>query len=97
MPKIVVEGGDGLHETWYLFIELCFEYCLERFEIDIASGVVFFGALGAGIYAEMIAMMLQSSLDEELDMESIILLIGVSIFPIAGILVLFVPATVSAL
>ena len=33
--------GDGLHETWAVFLELCFESFLECSKIDIADEVVF--------------------------------------------------------
>ena len=42
MIKIV---GDGLRATWDVFLELCFKYCLECYEIDVSAGVVFFGTL----------------------------------------------------
>ena len=59
---IIKNGGGcgyGLRATWAVFIELCFEYCLECSEIYIADGVVFFGTLGGWIEAETTSMRLQ--------------------------------------
>ena len=64
MIKTVGQDGNGLRVTWYLFLELCFEYFLEFSEIFIAATVVFFGILGGGIEAEMTGTRLKSSSDE---------------------------------
>ena len=59
MLTIRSRGVDGLHETWDVFLEICFECCLGCFEIDIAARVVFFGTLGGGIESDMTSMRLQ--------------------------------------
>ena len=84
------------HELYLL--SCVFEYCFECSEIDIASGVVFFGTLGRGIDAQMTEMSLQSYSDEELDTQSFPFLFGVPMIPM-GVLfyVIFVLAIVSVL
>ena len=70
--------------------ELWFEYFWGFSEIDIEAAVVFFGALGGWIEAKMTKMRLHLSSYEELDLESLLLLLGVSKFPMDGLLVIFV-------
>ena len=61
----------------------------------IVGRVVFFGKLGQGIEGYMTEMRLKSSSDKQMDLESFIILCGVSIVPIGGILTIFVLYIVS--
>ena len=80
------------------FFKLCFEYCLECSERDIAAEVVFFGTLYVGIEANMTKTRLHSSLDEELDLDSFLFLLGViSTVPMGNLFSLFNLAIVSYL
>ena len=68
MPKIGGGGGNGLCETGFVFLYMCFEHRLECSEMDISDEIVFFGTLVREVEAEITAMSLHSSLDEELEL-----------------------------
>ena len=68
MPKIGGGGGNGLCETGFVFLYMCFEHRLECSEMDVSDGVLFFGTLVRGVEAEITTMSLHSSLDEELEL-----------------------------
>ena len=68
MPKIGGGGGNGFFETGVVFIDICFGHFLGCSEIYISDGVVFFGTLVRGVEAEITAMILHLSLDEELEL-----------------------------
>ena len=97
MITIGGRGGDGFHEKRSAFIELFFEYFLECSETYIAFGIVFFGTLGRGIETETTVTRLQSSSDEENDLDIFLLLFGDSIVTMGGIFFLFVSTILSDL
>ena len=76
MPTIGGWCGDGLIETWPVFVESLIWIMLECYKIDIEATVIYFGTLCGEIESDMTKNRLQLWSDEKLDLEILLLLLG---------------------